>query len=137
MWIFVWMVYELLFMNYFSLLLLDMGYLSFGPSCVQFSFFFFWILWTFMCPTFFSSCFLEHVLYFFSLCPCNLDKIVMNNMDFLFCGMGWMKYSCTTPGAEVGKICGVYAILIIGVWNASHKGSQQFDKAQRDNRLHM
>ena len=57
-----------------------------------FSFFFFWILWTFMCPTLlFLSCFHEHVLYLSSPCPCNLERIAMINMEFIFCGMEWVK----------------------------------------------
>jgi len=70
-----------LFLSYF---LLDMGYLSLETH------------WTFMCLHFsFSFEYLGplcvHSLFFFDDCPCpsNLERIVMNNMEFIFCGMKW------------------------------------------------
>jgi len=77
---------------------------------ISFSLFFSLNTWTFMCPTLFlllffeyfgpscvqhllSSCFLEHVFFFFMHSPCpfswndNLERVVMNNMEFLF--VGW------------------------------------------------
>ena len=62
----------------------------------------------------------------------------MNNMEFLFCGMEWIKCSCTTSSVEVGKNMWSVRDLDHGSMKCiSQKGSQQFDKAQRDNKLHM
>ena len=58
-----------------------------------FLFFLFWIPLTFMCPE----------IFFNSPCLCNLERIAMNNMEFIFCGMEWAKCSCATPDVEVGK----------------------------------
>jgi len=44
-----------------------------------FLFFLFWIPSTFMCPE----------IFFNSPCLCNLERIAMNNMEFIFCGMKW------------------------------------------------
>jgi len=44
-----------------------------------------------------------------------MERIAMNNMEFIFCGMEWAKCSCATPDVEVGKICGVYVVLIMGI----------------------
>jgi len=49
-------------------------------------------------------------IFFNSPCPCNLERIAMNNMEFLFCGM-----DASTSSVEVGKIYGVYVILIMGI----------------------
>ena len=98
--IFQWIVYELLFMNR-PFLFSFFGHgrsLCFeiaGPSCVQPLFFEYLDL---RVSNFFSSCFLEHVFYFFffnSPRPFswndNLEKVVMNNMEFYFVGWidGW------------------------------------------------
>ena len=91
---FLWMVYELLswaisllFLCTWAIFLLK----HLGPSCVQISFLS--LLNTLDLHVsnsfFFLSCFHEHVLYLSSPCPCNLERIAMNNMEFIFCGMKW------------------------------------------------
>jgi len=81
---------------------LDMGYLflsffSLNTWTFMCPILFFWILWTFICPiSFFSSCFLKHVFYLFLHSPCpfswndNLERVVMNKMEFYLLGWNWM-----------------------------------------------
>ena len=50
---------------------------------------------------------------------------------------GWMDVLAIFQVLEYSMWVVVYVILIIGVWSDSHKGSQQFDKAQWEDKLHM
>ena len=105
----LWMIYELLSWA-ISLLF------SFGHGLT-----FFWNTLVLHVSTFLFSPFFKYLgpscVYFFnSPCPFNLERIAMNIMEFLFCGL-----DAQLPVWKLAKICGVYVILIMGIWNASLK----------------
>ena len=119
-----------------SLSLLRYGLSSFflllGPSWAQFFFIFLFLFW---------SCFLWACLLFHFCIAHIFDgnfgerERVMEWFGVLFCG-GWK--CLLSSSVEVYYFSGdVYVIMIIGIWNVSHKGLQQFDKAQWDNKLHV
>ena len=112
------------------------GIPSFGMYLFFFSFFFFLTCLVGMWHTFFGYA------SFISFCITHIldgnfgeRERVMEWFGVLFCG----RWQCLLSfSVEVYHVSGdVYVMLIIGIWNVSHKGLQQFGKAQWGNKLHM
>jgi len=85
--------------------------------------------------------------YFFSICIAHIFFWQKKNLERerfydvvmeLSLFSGWMACFCVTLSVRVSTfISGCTWILIMGAWRESQQGSQQFDKAQHDNKQHM
>ena len=131
---FLWMVNELL--SWAISLLFLWTWANFllkhiGPSCVKISFLSLLNTLDLHVSNFFS------LSFFNSPCLCNLERIAMINMEFIFCGMEWAKCSCATPDVEVGKYMWSVRDLDHGSMKCISQRVTTINKAQRDNRLHM
>ena len=123
---------------------LDTGYLFlllfFGMSCGHVAYLLRVCIYFFTClvgmwHTFFG--YASFISFFF------IARILDGNLEKESHVMAWSFIECMDgcacylPVWKYSMWVDVYVILIMGVWNESHKGSQQFDKAQWENKLHM